>query len=230
MEGAFYLQHLVWRKKTVGKIDFAPLAIYSFPFNGTFAGMGTTLASCPESLSVSLPLFSTNTITYVRWDPNSGDVSPLRLHQESLLIPPPVVMNHTAINGLDELYQFYDRQLSATLDEADNMIDQIEVTSESTVAEYIAHVACVLSIVNAIVFYFACQCFHRLTTGRWFVYQAPESLPVYVVSAPSQSRRIRKDYSSQKRRSVNPGAEKVCKRKGNRLEDKVDNAVNSGKI
>ena len=78
--------------------------------------MGTTLAFCPESLSVLLPLFSTNTLTYVRWDPNSGDVSPLRLHQESLLIPPPVVMNHTAINGSDELYQFYDRQLSATLD------------------------------------------------------------------------------------------------------------------
>ena len=104
------------QKKTVGKIDLAPLAIYSFPFNGTFAGMGTTLASFPESLSVLLPLFSTNTLTYVRWDPNSGDVSPLRLHQESLLIPPPVVMNHTAINGSDELYQFYDRQLSATLD------------------------------------------------------------------------------------------------------------------
>jgi len=111
--------------------------------------------------------------------PNAGDVSPLHLHHESLLIPPPVVINHTVINGLDELYQFYDRQLSAALDEADSTIDQIEVTSETTVTEYIAYVACALSIVNLIVFCIACRCFHRLA-GRQFGYQAPQSPPVHV--------------------------------------------------
>ena len=123
---------------TVGKMDIAHLVVYSFPCNVTFAGMGTTLASCSERLSVSLLLSSTNTITYVRWDPNSGDVSPLHLHHESLLIPPPVVINHTVINGLDDLYRSHDRQLSATLAKADNVNDQIEVMSETTVTEYIA--------------------------------------------------------------------------------------------
>ena len=134
-------------------------------------------------------------------------MSPLRLHHESLLIPPAVVINHTLINGLDELYQFYDRQLSATLDKADNMIAQIEVTSETTVTEYIVYAAGVLSIVNLIVFCTACRCLHRLA-GHRFGFRSPQSPPVHVVSAPSQPRRIRKDYSSQKPRSVKPAVEK----------------------
>ena len=96
------------------------------------------------------------------------------------MIPPAVVINHTLINGLDELYQFYDRQLSATLDKADNMIAQIEVTSETTVTEYSAFAACALSIVNLIVFCIACRCFHRLA-GHQFDFQTPQSPPVHVV-------------------------------------------------
>ena len=113
-------------------------------------------------------------------------MSPLRLHHAST-----IVINHTVINGLDELYPFYDRQISATLDKADNIIDQIEVTSETTVTEYSAFAACALSIVNLIVFCVACRCFLRLT-GRRLGYETPQSLPVHVVSAPSQSCRIRK--------------------------------------
>ena len=136
------------------------------------------------------------------------------------------MINHTVINGLDDLYRSHDRQLSATLAKADNVNDQIEVMSETTVTEYIAYVACGLSIVNLIAFCIAYQCFHRLA-GHRFGFQAPQTPPVHVVSASSQPRRILKDYSSQKPRSVKQGAEKVSKRKGNRLEDKVENAVNS---
>ena len=93
---------------TEGNLDVSPLAVYSFPCNTSFVGLKTTLASYPESLSISLPLFSASTITYVHWNPASDDVSPLQLHHKSLAIPPSLTINKTAINDLDELYQFYE--------------------------------------------------------------------------------------------------------------------------
>ena len=88
--------------------------------------------------TVSLPLFSTDTIMYVQWYPDSSDIVPLQLHLDSLSVPPPVVINHTVINDLDEFYEYYDSQLSTTLDKADGMISQIEVTTETTWTDYLA--------------------------------------------------------------------------------------------
>ena len=70
-------------------------------------------------------------ITYVQWNPNSDDLTPLDLHQESLTIPPPIKINRTVIDNFDELFQRYDGQLSDTLQKADSRIDQIEETTIS---------------------------------------------------------------------------------------------------
>ena len=90
---------------SVGELNVSPLAIYSFPCNVSFIGMETSLATCPESLTVSLPLFSADKISYVLWDPSSDDMSSLELHHASLTIPPAIVINRTAINHLDEMFQ-----------------------------------------------------------------------------------------------------------------------------
>ena len=97
-----------------GKLDVSPLAVYNFPSNISFIGMKTSLSTCPQRLLVSLPLFSTDMITSVQWDPNSDDRSPLDLHQESLTIPRPIKINRTVIDNFDELFQHYDGQLSDT--------------------------------------------------------------------------------------------------------------------
>ena len=107
--------------------------------------MKTSLGTCPQRLLVSLPLFSTDMITYVQWDPNSDDLTPLDLHQESLTIPPPIKINRTVIDNFDELFQRYDGQLSDTLQKADSLIDQIEETTISSYVEYIAFIALGLS-------------------------------------------------------------------------------------
>ena len=69
----------VWYLKSGGELSVTPLAIYSFPCNG----IETSLATCPESLTVSLPLFSTDKISFVRWDLGSDDMSSLELHHAS---------------------------------------------------------------------------------------------------------------------------------------------------
>lgn len=99
------------------------------------------------------PLFSTHAISNVQWDSNSDDPTPLELHHEVLSTPPPIRINRTVIDNFDELFQLYDSQLiSDTLQKADNLIDQIEETTKSTYAKYLAFIALGLSMVNFIVF------------------------------------------------------------------------------
>ena len=76
----------------------------------------------------------------------------------SLFIPPPVVINQTVINEFDELFQYHNSQLSSAIDKADDMVNQIEVTTETTLTEYIAYAAFGLSVLNFILCCIACQC------------------------------------------------------------------------
>ena len=151
--------------------------------------METSLATCPGSLTVSLPLFSTDKISYVLWDPSSDDMSSLELHHPSLPIPPAIVINRTVINDLDEMFQYYDSQLSSVLEKADSMIDQIEVTTESTITEYIAFVAFGLSILNLFVFCVTFQCIKRLV-GRQVELRARPSLRPNPVAVPTHCHHV----------------------------------------
>ena len=173
----------------VGDYEITPLAVYNFPCNVSFTGMKTSLAMCPESLTVSLPLFSTETISYVPWNPDSDDISPLMLHRESLSIPPPTVINRTIISYFDELFQTYDGQLSAALDKADGMISKITYTSETSLAEYFAYAACALSVVNLIIF---CIAFCG-------VYRIIRRLPTQKLCVPTNSTRIEVPLSQSHR-------------------------------
>ena len=140
--------------------------------------MKTSLGTCPQRLLVSLPLFSTDMITYVQWDPNSDDLTPLDLHQESLTIPP-IKINRTVIDNFDELFQRYDGQLSDTLQKADSLIDQIEETTISSYVEYIAFTALGLSVINFIV---CCIVYRRIFRifGRRAAHTLPPPLPAPV--------------------------------------------------
>ena len=148
-------------------MSVSTLAVYNFPCNVSFVGMKASLATCPERLLVSLPVFSTSTITYVQWDPSSVDITPLQLHHQSLAIPPPVKINRTLINELDEKFRkLYDNQLSAVRRKADSLIDQIEETFDSSYVEYVAFTALGLSITNFIVFCVLCRCIFRYSVPR----------------------------------------------------------------
>ena len=165
-----------------GKLNISPLAIYSFPCNTCFVGMETSLGTCPQRLMVSLSLFSTDTLSYVPWDPSSGDFPTLRLHHKSSSIPPPIKVNRAAINNFDELFQLYDSQLSGALQKADSLIDQIEETTQTTYIEYIAFVALGLSVVNFIVFCILCRCISRISVQH-STPASPPTLPTAVADS-----------------------------------------------
>ena len=159
-----------------GELNISPRAVYNFPCNVSFVGMKASLATYPQRLMVSFPLFSSSTVTYVQWDPKSNDLSALHLHHKSLTIPPPIKINRTVINDFDELFQRYDNQLSSTLKKADSMIEQIEETTESSYVAYIAFAALTLSVVNLIVFCVVCRCVFR-SFSRHSIQKLPPPLP-----------------------------------------------------
>jgi len=172
-----------------GHLDITPLAVYNFPCNVSFTGMQTSLASCPKALNVSLPIFSEDSIVYVKWDPANDDMGTLQLHHKSLSIPPRVSLNRTAIHELDDLFNFYDSQLSSTLDKADAMISQIEVTTEITLTDYIAYVALGLSTINFFMCCIACQCFRKILQRR-FENLPERQIPFQTVAVATRQHKI----------------------------------------
>ena len=146
-----------------GYLDITPLAIYNFPCNINFVGMKTSLATCPKSLSISLPLFAVDSI-----------------------------VNRTVINEFDELFQYYDSQLSSPINKTDDMVNQIKVTSETTLTDYIAYAAFGLSVLNFILCCITCQCLRKIFQHH--LNKAPQqSVPLQTVP-------------------ITPSPHKICKR------------------
>jgi len=172
-----------------GYLDITPLAIYNFPCNVSFTGMKTSLATCPKALNVSLPILSEDSIVYVKRDPVKSDIGTLQLHHKSLSIPQRVSLNRTAINEFDELFNYYDSQLHSTLDKADAMINQIELTAETTLTDYIAYVALSLSNINFFICCIACQCIHKILQRR-FEKLPDRQIPLQTVALTTRQHKI----------------------------------------
>ena len=91
------------------------------------------------------------------------------------------------------------------------MIDQIEVTSETTKTEYVAFVACALSIIDFVLFCVAYKCILRAVNRR-FTELPQQSFPLHATPVPSSSTKICKQCSKpvgkhqlKDRRPVSPG-------------------------
>ena len=141
------------------------------------------------SKRVAADLSEEDSIVYVKWDPANNDTGTLQLHHKSLSIPPRVTLNRTAINELHELFNFYDSQLSSTLDKADAMINQIEVTTEITLTDCIAYVALGLSTINFFMCCIACQCFRKILQRRFE--KLPErQIPLQTVAVTTRQHKI----------------------------------------
>ena len=83
-------------------------------------------------------------ITYVQWDPNSDDLTPLDLHQESLTIPPPIKINRTGLIILMSCFSV----MMASL-----------VIEETTIPSYVKHIAFIalgLSVTSFNIFCIVC--------------------------------------------------------------------------
>ena len=187
------------------------LTVYNFPCYVSFVGMKASLATCPERRLVSLPVFSTSTITYFQWDQSSEDLTLLQLHHESLAIPPPVKINRTLINYLEEEFQLDDNQLSAVRRKAGSVIDQTEETFDSSYVEYVAFDAFGLSITSFIVFCVLCRCIFRYSVPR--SHDSPLQLPPQPLPEP--------EPSSRQHKTCHRCAKPVKKRTPSEVKEKV---------
>ena len=133
-----------------GTLEISPLVVYNFPCNVSFDGMKTGLTTCPKSLGITLPIFTSDSITYIPWQ-TVADPQLLELHYKSLKIPPNTKVNKTIINALDSLYKQLDLQLAETINTANKKINNIIEVSTSTLKEILLYVAFSLSVANSII-------------------------------------------------------------------------------
>ena len=134
-------------------------------------------------------MFSADSVVYVKWDPANGDMDTLQLHHESLSIPPRIIINRTVMNDFDEMFNYYDRQLSSTIEKADDMISQIEVTTETSLTDYIAYVALGLSTINFILCCIVCQCIRKILQ-RHFEKVPERPIPLQTVAITPHQHKI----------------------------------------
>ena len=67
-----------------GRMDISTLAVYNFPYNVSMNNYEMALSTCPERLLVSLPMVTTNSVSYVKWKPDSSD------HADHFAVAPPI--------------------------------------------------------------------------------------------------------------------------------------------
>ena len=102
------------------------------------------------------------------------------------------------------MFKYYDSPLSSAIQKADDMIDQIEVTSETTLTEFVAYVALGLSAFNFILCCIVCQCLARLFQRRLEAAFKEKIPPQAVVAVPPRPHKICKRCDkpvNQERRS-----------------------------
>ena len=90
----------------------------------------------------------------------------LQLHHQSLTIPPETKIKHSKVKELDDTYQYYDSQLSATRQRVDSLVDQINKTAEDSLPVYLTYAARALSVLNSVAMIIACKCIYRVLLRR----------------------------------------------------------------
>ena len=119
-----------------------------------------------QRLFVSLPMFTTNPVSYVKWKPDSSDQTTLQLHHQSLTIPPETKINHSIVKELEDTYQYYDSQQTATRQRVDSFVDQINETAEDSLSVSLTYAALALSVLNSVAMIIACKCVYRILLRR----------------------------------------------------------------
>ena len=133
-----------------GPLQLSPLMIYHFPCNTTFPDMVTGLGTCPQRMTLTVPVFSRDTLTYTPWTPTDDDTL-LRLHYKSLPIPPPDTLNKTVLKELDNTYQTLDARLTLQLAKANDSIASLHETTDTPISAILAALALSLSLLNTLV-------------------------------------------------------------------------------
>ena len=171
-------------------LNILPLTIYHFPCNVSFYGMESSLSSCPETLSMSFPLFTKHTIRYVKWSSDADD-NLLNLHHQTLQIPPPTYINKTIITELDRDIAGLDEQLTDSIRKANKEIEKIKQSSMTTMDEVLIYFCLALSSFNFVLLIIISCCLRGLINRRDAVVM--ETVVQREPPLPPRKRKKRKD-------------------------------------
>ena len=119
------------------------------------------LSTCPER-RVSLPLFTTNAMSYVQWKPDSQDATTLQLQHQSLTqcsswndhqpLQSQRTLRHVSVL----------RWSSAALQKVDALVDQMNETTEDSLSIHLTYAAFAQSVLNSVATVIGCKCIYNL--------------------------------------------------------------------
>ena len=135
---------------STGPLQTSPLTIYDFPCNVTFHGMTNGLGTCPDRISLQVPLLTPYHIQYTPWNGLATDAELFKLHHESLKVPPPATLNHSILDALDATYHTLDGKFTTELQTAEDDIDAISESQSTTPTEILAYLSCILALLDLI--------------------------------------------------------------------------------
>ena len=141
-------------------LKMSPLSVYHIPCNQTSEELPIGFGTCPDQLTINLPIFRKKTVKYVPWTPSDLNNNTINLHYKSLQIPPPLQFNKTVINALDKTFNRLDGDLATKLKSIREDIKNLHEESSTPLALVIASMALCFSHLNLIIFIVLC-CYHR---------------------------------------------------------------------
>ena len=130
-------------------ISLTPLTVYHFPFELTFATQQTGLGTCPHSITLHLPLFSSTSLRYIPWQNNDDHL--LKLHYQSLNFTPPLHFDNKTLSSLDHTFRLLDGQFTSQLLTLKQDISHLHSVSSTTLNDRLAYFALALTLLNTLV-------------------------------------------------------------------------------
>ena len=162
--GRYFLSTTTAKLKLKSRdLTTSSLVIYHIPCNESFEGMTAGLGTCPKSMSLTVPLFSTDTFQYVPWQAAAPNQPIMQLHYKSLHFLPKVKLNNTIKRELEQTYQTLDGKLTSDLQQANDDINDISETSTTSATTVVAYCAMGLTVLNLLIWAFLIHMFCKFS-------------------------------------------------------------------
>ena len=130
-------------------ISLTPLTVYHFPCELTFTTQQTGLGTCPHSITLHLPLFSSNSFRYIPWQNNDDDL--LKLHYQSLNFTPPLQFDNQTLQSLDHTFRLLDGQFTSQIATIQQDLSHLHSVSSTTLNDRLTYSALSLTLLNTFV-------------------------------------------------------------------------------
>lgn len=98
--------------------------------------MATGINTCPDTMDVKVPLFTSEHIRFVPWQPSADNSVWKSLHYQSLNITKPLKTDNATLKQLDDTYQLLDSHLLQQLNAVNASINNIHDAAISSVNDW----------------------------------------------------------------------------------------------